>query len=1017
MELLRHKIRVATEELFKLSERTAEKLESIEYLESGYKMSNQLPDENDWEIFSRNGRFYGPDRHYWFRKKFRTPAEVKGKDVFVEIIMSNFKRDDLSAPQGLLYLNGEMVQGIDVNHPCVKLEYDTEYDLYLYMYSGLEDFSSELKMVLKLIDRNIIDLYYDISVPYNASLCFDKDDNRSIAIIKYLEFAVNMIDFRKPYSDDFFESIKASSEYMKNEFYENFCGNSSEIVSCIGHTHIDVAWLWTLAQTREKVQRSFSTVLNLMKQYPEYQFMSSQPQLYKFLKQEAPEVYEKVKQAVKDGSWEVEGAMWLEADCNLISGESLVRQIMYGKRFIKEEFGVDSKILWLPDVFGYSAAMPQILRKCGITKFVTSKISWNEFNKMPYDTFMWKGIDGTEVFTYFITARDLMKPGADETFATYADFTTYNGFIKPLQVAGTWERYQQKEYNNETIIPFGYGDGGGGPTADMLEQQRRLAFGIPGLPMTRISKVSESLDRIQKNFNESCKALRRTPRWVGELYLELHRGTYTSVAKNKRNNRKSEYLYQRLEALSVIDMLLCKGEYPQDVINENWETILLNQFHDIIPGSSIFEVYEDSDRQYEKVFGIGNREVSNKLINITANINTDGGLFVYNPNSFELNTAVKTENGYVYAKNVPALGWKVITPSVRQETVNVTANIIENELLRVVFNEKYSIVSIFDKEENRELIKEGFEANELQLFEDLPKYYDAWEITNYYKHKMWVIDDISGIEILNEGERAGLKIKRKYYNSEIVQSIYMYSNSKRIDFETEIDWHEEHVLLKAAFPFDINSDKATYDIQFGNIERPTHENTSWDAAKFEVCGHKWADISDGGYGVSLLNDCKYGYNAEGSTLKLSLLKCATYPNINADKGKHTFTYSIYPHKGNYREGGTIKEAYNLNQPPIAFNIGKQNGILPDTYSLIKCDCDNVIIETVKKAEETDDIIIRFYETSNKKTQAKFKLGFDVKEVVLCDMLENEISNISVMDNVFSIKVDGFGIDTVKLKLK
>jgi len=519
MELLRHKVRVATEELLKLSERTAEKFDCLEYFETEYKTSNTLPDQIDWDIFREHDRFYGPDRHYWFRRKFKTPADVQGKDIFAEIIISNFKRDDLSAPQGLLYLNGEMVQGIDVNHQCVKLEYDTEYDLYLYMYSGLENFSSQLKLNLKLVDINILDLYYDISVPYNAALCFDKDDNRSISIIKRLEVAVNLIDFRKPYSDEFFESIKSSSEYMKNEFYGNFCGNSSEIVSCIGHTHIDVAWLWTLAQTREKVQRSFSTVLNLMKQYPEYQFMSSQPQLYKFLKQEAPEVYEKVKQAVKDGSWEVEGAMWLEADCNLISGESLVRQIMFGKRFMKEEFGIDSKILWLPDVFGYSAAMPQILQKCGITKFVTSKISWNEFNKMPYDTFMWKGIDGSEIFTYFITARDLMNPGADETFATYADFTTYNGFIKPLQVAGTWERYQQKEYNNETIIPFGYGDGGGGPTADMLEQQRRLAFGIPGLPMTRISKVSESLDRIQKNFNENCKLLRRMPRWVGGCIL------------------------------------------------------------------------------------------------------------------------------------------------------------------------------------------------------------------------------------------------------------------------------------------------------------------------------------------------------------------------------------------------------------------------------------------------------------------------------------------------------------------
>lgn len=1015
MNFLRDKIRVTTEQLLKLSECTASKLSYFEYFEAGYKTSNEPPKNAKWKTFDENDRIYGPDKHYWFRTKFRTPSDVCGKDIFVEIIMGHFETWDLSAPQGLLYLNGEMIQGIDINHRKVKLEYDTEYELYLYMYSGLAEFSSEIKMKLKLVESAVLNLYYDIFVAYNAALCFDVDDSRGISIIRYLELASNLIDFRKPFSEAFYESIKAATEYMQKEFYEKFCGGSSEVVSCIGHTHIDVAWLWTLAQTREKVQRSFSTVLNLMKQYPEYRFMSSQPQLYKFLKQEAPEVYEKVKKAIKNGMWEVEGAMWLEADCNLISGESIVRQIMFGKRFMKEEFNVDSEILWLPDVFGYSAAMPQILQKCGIKKFVTSKISWNEFNKMPYDTFMWKGIDGTEIFTYFITARDSMRSGADMMFVENNNFTTYNGYIRPLQVVGTWDRYQQKEYNNETIIPFGFGDGGGGPTADMLEQQRRLSYGIPGIPKTQICKVSESLNRIYENFIKSCHELKRIPRWSGELYLELHRGTYTSIAKNKRNNRKSEYLYQNLETLSVSDMVLCKGEYPQKIINENWEIILLNQFHDIIPGSSIFEVYEESDKQYRKVIGTANEEITKKLSNIIENINTDGGLFVYNPNSFETNTAVKTEKGYVYAEKIPAFGWRVITLSDKRNNIIITQNVMENELLRVTFSEKYNIISIFDKEEERELIKKGAEGNELQLFEDFPKCYDAWEITNYYKQKMWIIDDVSNVEILSEGERAGIKIKRKYSNSEIVQSIYMYAGSKRIDFETEIDWNEDHVLLKTAFPFDINVDKATYDIQFGNIERPVHENTSWDAAKFEVCAHKWADISDGGYGISILNDCKYGYSAESSTLKLSLIKCATEPNPKADRENHIFTYSIYPHKGGFREGGTIKEAYLLNRPPVTIEIGRQSGALPDSFSLIECDCDNVVIETIKKAENNDDIIIRFYEAHNKKCRPHFKLGFDIKVATLCDMLENDISELEFTHNSFSVSLGGFEVGTVRLK--
>ena len=1010
MKFIDDKIRVTIETLKSAMYKETLPELRFEYLPCGYKSNNMLPgDSENWKTFSKNSRVSGCDSHYWFRTKFKTPEKNnENEEIYFRLLTGKEGEWDATNPQGLLYLNGQILQGLDINHTDAILEFDTEYDMYIYFYVGMHQNSVDFNGKLKLLDTKIEKLYYHMNVPYEAALCLEKNDDNYIQIIKGLEMACNLIDFREIKSSDFYKSVDNAIVYLEEEFYKKICGRHSAIVNCIGHTHIDVAWLWTLAQTREKVQRSFSTVLSLMKKYPEYKFMSSQPQLYKYLKEEAPELYDEVKKLVSEGRWEVEGAMWVEADCNLASGESLIRQILFGKKFIRDEFGIESKVLWLPDVFGYSAALPQILKKSGVDKFVTSKISWNEYNKLPCDTFMWEGLDGTSIFTQFLTAQTFDKNAEDDTR------TTYVGYIRPNQVLGAWKRYQQKQYNNETIITFGYGDGGGGPTKDMLEQQRRLQYGIPGFPATKIDTATNFLNRVEENFNKNSVLLKRMPTWIGELYLELHRGTYTSVAKNKKNNRMSEFLYQTIEELSTIDMELNNGFYPQEKINRGWETILLNQFHDIIPGSSIYEVYENSDKDYERIIEKGMQILNEKIDKIISNINTDGGVFVYNPNSFEVNGMIDVDGAMMYVQNIPPIGWKVIEPVMTESSVMVRKECIESDFYKVTFDEAGNIVSLFDKEYKRHVIVEGEKGNEFQVFEDMPRCYDAWEITNYYKQKMWTIDKVESIEILKENTRSGLRITKKYGKSTIVQKIYLYENVRKIDFETEIDWHEEHVLLKTAFPLNVHAEKATFDIQFGNVERPTHTNTSWETAKFEVCAHKWADISEDDYGVSLINDCKYGYSTERNVLKLTLLKCATYPNPEADKGKHKFTYSLYPHYGNAKRGGTIQQAYLLNRPLIAKRINKNNGVLSDEFSVINCDKENIIIETVKKSENSDDMIIRLFDSYNRKTTTCIKFGFDIKRVYICDMLENEISEVKVVDNSINVDVGNFEILTLKI---
>ncbi|MBD5511393.1 MAG: alpha-mannosidase [Lachnospiraceae bacterium] len=968
-----------------------------------------------WQTFVKDSYWGKNDTWYQFRTEFTIPEAYEGKCVRGKLVTGREGGWNALNPQFLLRINGHVVQALDTNHQTFLLSASAKagetYKLEFEAYAGRErgntvtfrDVPAQFRLYAFCHSEDAENAYYDLYAAKTAAEIYPETDYRRIQIENYLTRALNLIDCRVLSSEVYFASLRAASGYMREEFYGKFCGQENIIADCVGHTHIDVAWLWCLEQTRAKAVRSFSTEIALMEEYPEHKFGSSQPQLYQFVKEECPEIYERIKEKVKEGRWEVEGAMWLEADCNLSAGESLIRQILHGKRFMKEEFGVDSKVLWLPDVFGYSAALPQILKKTGVETFVTSKIHWSESNHFPYDTFLWKGIDGTEVFTQFITGGDVEAKLQDGSM-----FSTYNAQILPIALAKGWEIYQQKDINNEILVSFGHGDGGGGVTREMLEMQRRTQYGIPGTPKTRLTTIADTLERIKKNVEG-----KKLPTWFGELYLELHRGTYTSMARNKRYNRYAEFLLQEVEAASVTDKVLLQGSYPKKALYQDWSTVLLNQFHDIIPGSSIFEVYEESERQYQELLKTNGVRLENSLYHLAGQAK-EAGIFVYNPTGVNRDGIIETDGQKYYAKDVPAFGWKMITES---ETAGgdlfVSTSHMENDFFLIDLDETGALVRIYDRRNDREVL--SGRANVLEAYDDHPRDWDNWELSNYYRESMWEIDEVSEITTEEDAVSATVSIRRPFLRSSITQKITIYRDMPRIDFDIEMDWHENHIFVKTAFPVDILSDRATYEIQYGATERPTHRNTTWDAAKFEVCAQKWVDFSEYGYGVALLNDCKYGHDIHDGVMRLSLVKCGTFPNHKADQGYHHAKYSLMPHAGSWQEAGVVNEAYAFNCPMKAVRT-EGGGNLALRYSLVNADAANVIVTVVKEACDSEDIIIRAYEANGKRTKTVFTLGFEAGEISEVDMLETEeIEKLMSEGNTFHTTFRPYEIKTFRIK--
>lgn len=1015
--------------------RTDEKFQDVEHL-----------DTTGWADFSREQIWGGHREYYWFETTVTVPEDFSGKCVVFQLTTGREGEWDATNPQFTIYVNGKLVQGLDVNHREVILAEQAvggaAYRIILSAFTGDQNFSLRLDACLRVLDRATEKYFYDLNVPYQTARLLPQDSQAYLTILKAVNESLNLLDMRQESSPEYYESLARAQENITQNFYEKYCGEHGQPeIYCVGHTHIDCAWLWTLRVTEDKAVRSFSTVLELMRQYPEYIFMSSQPQLYKYVKKNAPQVYEEIKERVKEGRWEPEGGMFVEADCNLASGESLVRQFIYGKRFFREEFGVDNEILWLPDVFGYSAALPQIMEKCGIHYFMTTKISWNEFNKMPYDTFLWEGIDGTRVLTHFVPTRDYNKAAVDGGMET-EHFTTYNGYINPTQMLGGWSRYSQKYLNNEILCCFGFGDGGGGPTRDMLENQRRIARGIPDSPRTKMSTSREFFHTLEKNVSGN----KYLPLWVGELYLEYHRGTYTSMARNKKYNRKSEFAYQNEEMFALLDSRLNGAAYPEESLREGWETILRNQFHDILPGSSIREVYEDSREEYEKILGESRKITGDSLKHLAAAVNAPArSLVVFNPNSAaacdvvtftfdndltwpavydgdrELPVQKTADGSWMFtASEVPGKGYKTFRLAEASQKdvqeMTITDQVMENDFFQLTFAENGQFDRIFDKRAGREVLKPGQRGNVLVTYEDRPHNFDAWDVNHYYTEKSWEINDLDSLEVVENGPvRGTVKLVRHYLDSEIVQYISIYREIPRIDIRNEIDWKEHLIFLKDHFPVDVHTDEATFEIQYGNVKRPTHENTSWDMAKFEVCHHKWLDVSEDGYGVSVLNDCKYGASVRDGVIGLSMLKSALYPNPEADKEHHSFTYSIYPHSQGWREAGTVKQAYQLNNPLTAVVKENEGGSQPETFSYVACDKDNVVVEVVKKAEEGNDVIVRLYECFNRRTQAQLTFGETPVQVWSCDMLENKEEELKAQGNQVQVTLKPYEIRTLRLR--
>lgn len=970
--------------------------------------------------------WYGKDRHYWFRTTYTIPEELDGKSVWIRVSSQIDEWDDGRNPQFIVFVNGEVYQGIDMNHrECLitrsgKAGETLTIDLQAYTGIMHEEFA--LRTQIEEIDAEIEKLYYDLWVPLAAFSRMEADDKNRKDIEYVLNETINLLDLRTPYSEDFYRSVREASAYIQKALYEDMAGYEDVIATCIGHTHIDVAWWWTVAQTREKVGRSFATVLKLMDEYPNYKFMSSQPQLYAFLKERYPELYEKAKQRIKEKRWEPEGGMWVEADCNLTSGESLVRQFMHGKRFFKEEFGVDNRILWLPDVFGYSGALPQIMKKCGIDYFMTTKLAWNQFNKVPYDTMMWRGIDGTEVLTHLITTLGVSQPIKDY-------FTTYNGMLHPDAIMGGWMRYQNKDINNDILVSYGYGDGGGGPTREMLETSIRMEKGIKGIP-----KVRQEFSRTYfEELEERVKGDRRLPVWEGEFYFEYHRGTYTSMARNKRSNRKAELGLMDLELLSVLAQ--AQAAYPAEELDRMWKKVLINQFHDILPGSAIHEVYEVTKEEYaalQKEIKALEEERLHALVG-------DGeGITIFNTTGHDRSDIVElgeihaealkdaegviypvqktAEGAVVYVEHLPSKGYKTfaaVSSEIEQKTpfVLVDDHTLETPFYTIHLDAEGRFDRIYDKENDREVLQDGKKGNQFRMYEDKPMCFDNWDVDIYYTEKYWDVNDVISMEWTECGPvRATLEMERKESNSVIHQKIHFYADSRRIEFETYVDWKEHQTLLKVHFPVNVHTDEATFDVQFGNLTRKVHTNTSWDKARFESCGQKWIDLSEGHYGVSMLNDCKYGHSVKDSDMALTLIKSGIEPNPVADQEEHYFTYAIYPHAEKWQEAKTVEQAYDLNQPAIAVAGGKPGSLL----SKASVDRSNVVLETIKCAESGHGIIIRMYESENALTKTNLVVEGNYNKAFVCNLLEEEEAELELKDGVVCVQLKPYEVVTVKL---
>jgi alpha-mannosidase len=814
-------------------------------------------------------------------------------------------------------------------------------------------------------------------------------------------------------------------------------------IHAAGNSHIDMAWLWPASETTMVVEHTWSSALQLMREFPGLTYTHSSAAAYEWMEEKYPPLFEEIRQRVKEGRWEIVGGMWVEPDLNMPDGESLVRQLLLGKRYFQEKFGVDVRLGWNPDSFGYNWQLPQIYRKSGMDFFVTQKMMWNDTTKFPYKLFWWQAPDGSRVLTYF--PHDYANP------------------INPLNMARDLAAYAPAMKYPDMLYLFGVGDHGGGPTREMLETAQRWRNDAV-YPKLELGAAQPWFDALAKQ----APAL-DLPVWKSELYFQYHRGVFTSQAETKKGNRRSEELLLTTEKFSSLASL-DGASYPSADLRLAWKKVLFNQFHDIAAGSGISALYKDAARDYAEVGRIGREHLHDALSALAARVNTQGtgaAVVVFNPLGWTrsgfvdaavelaaaasgievrdaagravLSERISSPEGprvrvRFLAENIPALGYSVFhviaapkPPAAATQssgaapassTLKSGPDFLENEFFRVRVNTRTGcITSLYDKQSQWESIAPGGCGNGLQTFVDKPKAWDAWNIDADFEKQMWKLDTADEVALAEKGPlRAVLRVKKHFQNSTFVQDITLYPRVRRVDVHMTADWHEKHILLKAAVPVAVQAETASYEIPFGAIARPTTRRTPEEQAQFEVPALRWADLSDAAHGLSLLNDSKYGYDGKDNVLRLSLLRSPEWPDPHADEGTHEFTYALVPHAGGWREAGTVRAGYELNTPLRAIAEAAHPGTLPAAHSFAGIEPANLLLTSLKQAEDGGDLILRFYEFAGQKTTAQVAVPAGIAEVWDASLMEKAAEKLPFDGKTATVTVNPYEIKSLRLRL-
>lgn len=924
--------------------------------------------------------------------------------------------DIFNHPEAMVYVDEQPLGSADRYHHTVPLPSEMgdgkPHRIALHGWTGHAGWPPDPTSKAKLFmgvpmvaerDPIVLDFHRTALTALDAANALDAESTESKALLTALDRAVTVLDTRDPIGDALYESATKALDVLKQGIAS--AGSALDVtLHGIGHAHMDIAYLWPISQIRLKNARTYSNVLRLMDEDPTYRFSHSQPQLYAMTAEDHPQLFARIRERVSQGRWEIMGGMWVEPDLNIPGPEALIRQLTLGRGYFRDTFGdVETPVLWLPDTFGFPAQIPQLMQLAGLKWFVTNKLNWNQINQVPSSTHRWEGLDGSRVLAHILTTpRDVQ----------YLPFpTNYKSDLSAAEVLGTWNRSTAQDQLADLPICYGYGDGGGGPTEDLLAKARTYRA-MPGMPQFKPSSVKDVFQAIEKIASD-------LPLWKGEHYMEGHRGVYTSQGWIKRANRKAEWALHEAEAMAAM-----AGQTPD--LTAAWQLLCLNQFHDIITGTSIGQVFEDARRDYRQIMTVAEAASQRAAEAICAeapyvcNTSPVSGPRLALINGVAGKTGQRVEDGsLVYFDDLPSYSVVPVTDATTpkgtaQWSQDLQHTILENPTLRVTLDAAGRLLGVFDKQRQQDVLEDGTYGNQLLAFEDRPICWDAWDIDPSYEDRCDIIDTTTTGEMIERGPlRVCVRFTRRWRNSLIRQDIRLSAHSNRIDFVTEIDWHETHTLLKAAFPTGIDANHAQFDTQWGCVERATTDDTSFDAARFEVPAQKWAQLSDSDRAVAVLNDCKYGYDIRRGVIRITLIKSATSPDPDADQGKHTFTYSLLP----YRSGNSAEldvEAYDLNAPLRIIPAGKS---APDRATpTITSSNDAVIIETVKPAFDGKGIVIRVFEARGRKAISELSFQAPIRNAEITTIFEDAIQPLSVQDSRVKVTLSPYQVLTLRVIL-